>query len=327
MTLRSLAPCHPVLSAKTGPLGILRQALSPPLGLALLLALCALSCRKPDQPAKTTSAGTNRQVYEVKGVVRDVIADKRKIQIQHEKIPDYMEAMTMFFDVKDASKLDGLKPGDNVLFRMVVTGDDGWIEEVKKLDEPRTPLPEPAPSLRRVREVEALAVGDKMPNYVFTNTLGNQVSLDSYQGNALAITFIFTRCPFPTYCPRLSGNFAEAQAKMAALADAPTNWHLFSITIDPEYDTPERLKAYAKRYNADPRRWEFVTGDLIDITAISEQFGLQFWRAKPSDPITHNLRTVVVDAAGRVQWITVENEWTASTLVEQLVRAARVKKE
>jgi len=79
------------------------------------------------------------------------------------------------------------------------------------------------------------------------------------------------------------------------------------------------------RFIADPGNWDFLTGALIDITAISEQFGLQFWRSNPNEPINHNVRTVVVDATGRIQWITPENEWKSDTLVEQMVRAARAK--
>jgi protein SCO1/2 len=236
-----------------------------------------------------------------------------------------MEAMTMMFDVRDAKELAGLQAGDTVSFRMLVTDDDGWIDQLKKLDGPRTPLPPEPSTFRRVRDVEPLAVGDKLPDYTFTNTLGHMVKLSEFQGRALGITFIFTRCPFPTFCPRLSSNFSEAAEKLKAMSNGPTNWHLLSITIDPEYDTPSRLQTYAQRYKADPGNWDFLTGALIDITALGEQFGLQFWRSNPNEPINHNVRTVVVDATGRIQWITPENDWKAETLVEQMVRAARAK--
>jgi protein SCO1 len=211
-----------------------------------------------------------------------------------------------------------------VSFRMVVTDDDGWIEGVKKIDGPRTPLPSEAP-LRRVREVEALAVGDTIPEYSFTNMLGRVVRLSDYKGSAVAFTFIFTRCPFPTFCPRLNISFQQTQQKLKALPNAPTNWTLLSITIDPAYDTPARLKTYSEQYKPDPSHWDFVTGDLVDITAIGEQFGLQFWRPNPNDPINHNVRTIVLDTQGRVHWTTPDNEFKVDDLVEQLVKAAAVK--
>ena len=260
-------------------------------------------------------------------MIREVFPDKKKVKITHEDIPGYMEAMTMMLDVRDTKELAGFQPGDSVSFRMLVTDDDGWIDQLKKTGGPRTPLPAEPPGFRRVREVEPLAVGDKMPDYTFTNTAGRVVRLSDFKGRALGFTFIFTRCPFPTFCPRLSSNFAEAQSRLKARSGGPTNWNLLSITIDPEFDTPERLKSYASRYKADPEHWDLVTGTLIDITAIGEQFGLQFWRGNPNEPINHNVRTVIVDAAGRVQWVTNDNEWKPDVFVEQIVKAAGAKPE
>lgn len=296
--------------------------------IAALLSVTAVSCRQTPPPppaAAPARASTNLQIFQVKGVIQELQPEKKRAKITHEEIPDYMEAMTMMFDVKDVKELAGLQPGDAVSFRMSVTDDDGWIDQVKKLDGPRTPLPSPAPPMRRVREVEPLAVGDAVPEYSFTNTLGRVMRLGDFKGRAVALTFIFTRCPFPTFCPRLSTGFLETQTKLKALPNAPTNWHLLSITIDPAYDTLDKLQTYAAQYKADPQRWDFVTGDLTDITAISEQFGLQFWRANPSEPINHNVRTVVLDATGRVQWITPETDWKSDDLVEQMVKAARAK--
>lgn len=293
------------------------------------LALAAWSCKQKETTATPTtpasSSATNQRTFQVKGVVREILPEKKKIKITHEEISGYMEAMTMMLDVKDARELNGLQAGDSLSFRMLVTEDDGWIDQLKKLDEPRTPLPSSEPPLRRVRDVEPLAVGDALTDYTFTNTQGRLVRLSEFKGQAFAITFIFTRCPFPTFCPRLSSNFEEAQRQLKAMSGGPTNWHLFSLTIDPDYDTLPRLKEYAARYKADPARWDFLTGELIDITAISEQFGLQFWRANPSEPINHNVRTVVIDAAGRVHWITPETDWKPAQLVEQLLKAAAVK--
>jgi protein SCO1/2 len=290
------------------------------------ITIVGVACRPTDvseRPAGTSAvSATNRQTYEVKGVVREVMPDGKRAKIAHEEIPGYMDAMTMLLDVKDTNELSGLQPGDNIIFRMVVLENDGWIENVKKLDGPRTPLPA-EPPLRRAAYVEALGVGDVVPDYTFTNMLGQVVRLSGLKGRALGFTFIFTRCPFPTFCPRLNTSFQQAHNKLKALTDGVTNWMLLSITMDPEYDTPSRLKDYAQRYSPDTNHWQFVTGDLTDITAIGEQFGLQFWRPKPNDPISHNVRTVVIDAAGRVQWISNDNEFKPDELVEQMVKAAK----
>ena len=178
--------------------------------------------------------------------------------------------------------------------------------------------------MRIVREVEPLAEGDLMPDYQFTNHLGRAVSLSGLRGNAVAITFIFTRCPFPTFCPLMTSNFKSAHELLVKNPVAPTNWHFLEITIDPEFDTPERLRGHATMLKVDSARWSFLTGTLMDVTAISEQFGLQFTR-EPGGGISHNLRTAVIDATGRVQKIIPENKWTPQELAEELEKAARAR--
>ena len=279
----------------------------------ILLGLSGLSCKR-------------ERVFEVKGIVREVLPQRRQVKIEHEKIPNYMDAMTMPFEVKDARELAGLQPGDRVSFRMVVTAKDGWIERIVKTGVETAPILSAAPeNFRPVREVDPLKEGDLMPDYHFTNELGQAVSLSDFKGQALALSFIFTRCPYPTYCPRMSDQFEQAQKRLQEMPNAPANWHLLTISFDPAFDTPTVLRGYAKRFLADPKRWNFATGELIDITAITEQFGLLFWRPNPQEPagISHNLRTVVIDTNGRVQKIFTENTWKVDELVEEMVKAAR----
>ncbi|MDB6030167.1 MAG: electron transport protein SCO1/SenC, partial [Verrucomicrobiales bacterium] len=128
-----------------------------------------------------------------------------------------------------------------------------------------------------------------------------------------------------TFCPRMSANFKETYKKLQETSNGPTNWHMLSITFDPQFDTPAVLKEYAEMQGADLKRWSFLTGELIDITAIAEQFGLLFWRPEPNQPtgISHNLRTVVIDAEGKVFKVLKENEWKPETLAEYIVEAAK----
>jgi protein SCO1/2 len=301
--------------------------------LAVVLGLGAVSCSKETGPGgasgtnapATSGSSTNPRIYQVKGVLKEIRHERKKALIEHEDIPGYMEAMTMLLDVRDTNEFTGLVAGDSITFRMLVTEDDGWIDQLKKVDGPRTPLASQPSTFRPVRDVEPLVVGDKMPEYVFTNSFGKELKLSSLKGRAYAFTFIFTRCPFPTFCPRLNSHFEAVQKSLLAMTNGPTNWTLLSITIDPDFDTPAQLKNYSTRYSPDPNHWQWLTAPLIDITAIGEQFGLQFWRANPAEPINHNVRTVVVDAAGVVHWVTPDNEFKPDMLVEQLVKAAKAK--
>jgi len=295
--------------------------------MPLFMASCALEDETPTASVPPAIASqTSTQVFQVKGVVVELDPDGKNVRIKHEEIPGYMGAMTMLFEARPTNDLSGLVAGDAVSFRMSVTDTDGWIDQIKKLSV--APLTNTLPTtgrFRAVRDVEPLNVGDLMPDYHFTNQQGQAVSLSQFRGQALAITFIFTRCPFPLFCPLMSRNFEEVQRKLLAQPDAPTNWHLLTITFDPEYDTPPRLKGYAKQYNADPRHWSFLTGALIDITAMTEQCGLLFWREGDGVNISHNLRTAVVDAQGRVQRILPENKWTSEELAQEILKAAQVK--
>lgn len=261
------------------------------------------------------------QVFQVKGIVVEVTAAEKSVRIRHEEIPGYMERMTMVFEVHDTNELAGLEAGNTVAFRMLVTEKDGWIDQIKKLPAPLTTLPANAP-IRLVRDVEPLNPGDALPEYHFTNHLGQPVCLSQFRGQALAVTFIFTRCPFPKFCPLVTSNFEEVQQLLARNSAAPTNWHLLTISFDPDYDTPERLAAYAAKHHANPARWEFLTGDLMDVTALAEQVGLQFWRDEGGG-INHNLRTFVVDPQGRMQSILRENKWTPEELAGEISKAAK----
>ncbi len=294
------------------------------MAVAAALPFATVSCReKPSEtvPAKAPTAAGLR-TFQVNGVVRELKPDGKTVVIQHETVPDYMPAMTMPFEVRETNELNGLQPGDAIAFRMNVTDTDGWIDQIHKLAAPATAQPSPTPpSLHLTRDVDPLNLGDPLPEYHFTNELGQAISTSQFKGQALVFTFFFTRCPFPTFCPFLANAFEETQKKLEALPNSPANWHLLSISFDTDTDSPTTLKEYAGRYDYDPAHWSFATGDLTEITAIGDQVGQYFGRDANSN-ITHNLRTVVVDARGRIQKVFTDNRWTSNELLAEVVKAA-----
>ena len=283
-------------------------------------------------PAVKSSANTNVQAYVVRGVITRLFPGNKTVEIRHEAVTNFMPAMTMPFDVKNPREITGLNVNDQVTFRLSVTDTDSWIDEIKKVEgKSLTELPAKN-GFRFMRDVEPLQVGDALPEYHFTNQLGQAISTAQFKGQALAITFIFTRCPLPNFCPRMSSNFEEAQDKLlnpgsgsASSTNATIsfrNWHLLTISFDPEFDKPAVLKSYAERFHADPAHWSFLTGDPADIRALGDQFGEAFWKDETGS-INHNLRTVVVDAKGKVQKIFTGNNWTPDELIESLDEAAK----
>jgi protein SCO1 len=287
--------------------------------LTLLLAACGRQVQENHRATTATDLPGARTFF-VQGVVREVAADRRTAMVEHETIPGYMEAMTMPIEVKDPAELNALEPGDTIFFRLVVTSNDAWMDQVTRLAKaPTEPAPLQGP--RQVRWVDPLQVGDPMPDCLLTNQFGQPFQLLDLQGKALALTFIFTRCPLPTFCPRMSDHFATAARVLQADPDAPRNWHLLTLSFDPEHDTPSVLDQYAERYEADPNHWTFATGALIEIDALTEQVGLTFGRT--GAVFDHNLRTVVLNPRGIVRKIFIGNQWTPAELVTELTAAAR----
>ncbi len=291
------------------------------LALALILAGLLPACQSnPGGAFRPAARAADVRHFQVRGVVKQVNPEGRTVVIAHETIPGYMPAMTMPFDVKDPRELSGVNPGDKVGFRMVVTAEEGWIDQVKVIEPGAVDASKPViESVRIARIVDELKEGDRMPDYRFTNELRQAVSLSQFKGQALGITFIYTRCPYPNFCPRMNSNFAQAATQLTQLHKGPKNWHLLSISFDPEHDTPATLKAYARKLGYDRTRWSFLTGPMIDIDAITEQFGMFF--ARDGQGFSHNVRTVVVDASGTIQRIIVGNEWKVEDLVSEMVKA------
>ncbi|HLP78889.1 MAG TPA: SCO family protein, partial [Candidatus Paceibacterota bacterium] len=229
------------------------------LGLMLLSAeeLRAAETNSAISPASLQN--TNEQVFEVKGLVVAVMPEEKSVKIKHEEIPGYMDAMTMVFDVKDTNELAGIETGDPVSFRMVVSDTYGWIDQIRKTGPKKNNLPTTGP-FRLVRDVEPLEIGDRLPEYHFTNQRGEIFSTEKFKGQVLAINFLFTRCPYPTFCPQTARNFAETQQALLKSPNTPTNWQLLSISFDPEFDRPAVLKRYAEAQHHDPGHWTFATG-------------------------------------------------------------------
>lgn len=287
--------------------------------LAVLLALATFAWRRGQVAPPPVLQTVTQQVYQVKGILKEILPGGEVVKIQHEKIPGYMEAMTMPLDVKDTNEITGLKPGDILTFNMVVTPDDAWIEKIVKVGTQAGPVVE---TIRVGRDVEPLKEGDVLPNYRFTNELGQPVELAQFKGQALALAFFYTRCPYPDFCPRTSSHLAEAIRQLKAMPAMPTNWHVFSLSFDPGFDTIKVLQTYARQYQADPQRWSFLTGDIVDIDAITEQFGMTITRGE-NLTWDHNVRTVVVDRQGQVQKIIIGNQWKPEELVAEMAKAAK----
>jgi protein SCO1/2 len=275
-------------------------------------------------PEVSTQAGTTN--YFVRGVLKEIRQDEHQLVIAHESISNFMDAMTMPFNVKDAGILANAAIGEKVTFQLHVTETESWIDHIERLDVSR-PVASSLPAVSKsdsdpeVKTNSAATSGSKNPlrDYKFTNELGQPVSLSDFRGQAIALTFFFTRCPIPEFCPRLSRNFEAVQRKLGAMENAPTNWHLISVTFDPANDTPEVLKAYGTSYQYDPKHWSFLTGPQDKIAEFARLCDVKF------DPdngfFNHNFRTLIIDASNQLQMVFPTSGDLSGPIVQELLKA------
>ena len=286
------------------------------------LAWLTASC---DERTNKSAASAQVQTYEVKGVIREVKPDGITGLIQHEAISNYMEAMTMLFRAQASNELAGLQPGDLVTFRLSVTEERSWIDQVRKTgltNRSAAPIAmEPPPETPR----QPINVVAGLSAFTFTNEFGQPVSFKQFQGQAIGLTFFFTRCPLPEFCPRLAKNFSSATKKLEALPSGPTNWHFFSISFDTQADSPEVLRRYAKLYDYNSNRWTFLTAPPETIAEVTRNFGFNYkWEG---GTFNHQFVTVVIDANGFTQSAWPIGGDTSDNLVGEMVKAAAGRKE
>jgi protein SCO1/2 len=267
------------------------------------LALGLFGCERSTHPSEAA------QHYETRGVVRGFSPDRSTIEIQHENIPGFMPSMTMPFVARDTKEIADLKAGDAISFRMTVTQKDFWIDHVKKIRREDVDIAEPKDTPSGSAERDArLKEGDEMPPFSLTDQNGGRISLDTFRGQPFVLTFVFTRCPVPNFCPRMSNNFEELQTAIKTGSGTLAKTRLLSITLDPDYDTPKVLSDYAAFHHADRRIWIFATGQAREIDALTQAFSV--YRQTEGGTISHGLATALINRDGKIEKIWRGNAWT-----------------
>jgi protein SCO1/2 len=257
--------------------------------------------------------------YELKGQVLSVNRDKQEILVKHEEIPGFMMAMTMPYKVQSNGMLDNLGAGDLITAQLEVKDNVATITGLTKTGTAPPDLPQPSPLARS--GFELIKDGDEVPNQAFVDQDGQARHLaDIRGGRALALTFMYTKCPMPTFCPMMDRNFVEVQKAIKATPELRDKVRLLSVSFDPKNDTPPVLKKHAKGLGADPSVWTFVTGDRDDIDRFAMNFGLTLMRGEAKDPdeIGHTLRTAIIDRDGKLVKTYTGNEWTPDQIVAAL---------
>ena len=281
-------------------------------------ALSLLGCHH-SQPQTTKR-------YPFTGRVVSVDTQSQTAMIDGDMVQGYMEAMAMSYKFKPDSVLRQLNPGDKISAELMVVDEDPrdesaipeyWLENVKVTG--RGSQPPAAGS----SAMHMPASGEEVPDFAFTNQDGKRISLRQFRGKTLFVTFIYTRCPFPDFCPRMSGNFDEIYKQFGSNPSL-NNAQLLSVSFDPEHDTPKVLRDYgfsvAHTHDAALfQRWQFAAASAADLPKIADFFALT---VKPEGGmITHNLSTTVIGPDGKiVKWYH-GGDWQVSDLIKDAADA------
>jgi len=221
------------------------------------------------------------KTYPVDGIVLAVDPAAHTMLVSHRPIAKYMPAMVMPFRVESANDLAALYPGARVQFDLEIGKQHSLARHVRKAAGADVEIAPPK---------ERRHIGDALPEFRLTDQTGASVTPADLRGSVVAIDFIYTRCPLPDVCPRLSANFATLQRRFRG-----RNVMLLSVTVDPDYDTPAVIAAYGRRWAADPAMWRMLTGDIAPLAAA---LGEVYWTDEGS--IGHNSTTTILDRTGRI---------------------------
>jgi len=256
--------------------------------------------------------------YPLKGVVTRVEKELEHVTIDHEAIPGFMDAMKMRFSYKDRGALDRLEPGDLVEGTLRVEKDDGVVSDYELRD---LAVARPAPPRRMVKDFSTgqvqlleqprqLAIGDLVPDFAMTNQDGKVVKLSDLRGNVVVLTFIYTRCPLPDFCPLMDRKFSELFQHISSFPGRARSVRLISLSFDPDHDTPDILRKHAQIRGAAPPLWTYAVASHAELAKIAAPLGLFYGPGK--DEIAHNLCTAVIDRAGKLARLevgTARNKW------------------
>lgn len=273
------------------------------------------ACHRPPEGPSDSGVDSSYKVYKLRGKVVATNTAAGEVTLNHEAIPGFMEAMTMPYKLKDANILSELHPGDIITADVLVSqGSDAsvFLDHIVvvgqgKLDyKPATVYHVPAP-------------GDQVPDFKLRNQEGRTIHLNQFRGKALLVTFIYTRCPLPNFCPLVTHNFAKIETQLAADPKLKGKTHLLSVSFDPEHDTPERLKAYGKEYIGSDHKsafanWDFAVPDTTVLKEMAKFFNVGISN-EPDQTITHTLSTTLVGRDGKVVKFYPGNEWTPEQVV------------
>ncbi|HTV58198.1 MAG TPA: SCO family protein [Verrucomicrobiae bacterium] len=282
-----------------------------------LVALLVISSWVPAGCAKRSlQQSQNARRYPLIGTVVSVNKDQNTVIVDGQAIPGFMDAMTMPYPVHDPRILEGLQPGDQITGDVIVGTGGAYLQNIAVMQKsagipatssPETPFHAPQP-------------GEVVPDFTLTIQDGKRIQLNSFRGHVLMVTFIYTRCPFPTFCPLVSQHFADIYAATKKTPRLAKGVRLLTITFDPVHDTPPVLRRYGESFRGTTGgtpfdRWTFAATTEKELPAVGHFFGLTY--SQHGATIVHSMSTTVIGPDGKVEKWYDNNSWQPADLVAQ----------
>lgn len=291
---------------------------------ALLAAVlvCVTGCHSSPKASPQATADPNVQVYHLRGKVVSSDAASGTVMIDGEAIPGYMEAMTMPYQLKDPNVLSELHPGDTITADVLVSKTS---QQTVLLDHVVV-VSQAKPDYKPADVYHVPAPGDEVPDFTLRNQDGREIRFHQFRGEDLLITFIYTQCPMPNFCPLMSRNFAQINRDLEADPALYARTHLLSVSFDPQRDTPRQLRAYGATYlgGSSPaafKHWDFAVPSQSELKKMDLYFDVGVTYG-PHDAISHTLSTTLIGPDGKVAQYYPGNEWTPAQVESDLKRLA-----
>jgi protein SCO1/2 len=280
-----------------------------------MMAVVVGGCHKQQENASGAAVDSSYKVYRLRGKVVSTNPSAGEVTLNHEAIPGFMSAMTMPYRLKDPNILSELHPGDVITADVLVSQSsdaDFFLDHIVVVAQGRA-------DYKPATIYHVPAPGDAVPDFKLRNQDGRVIRLNQFRGKDLLITFIYTRCPLPNFCPLVTRNFARIDRELSADPKVKGKTHLLCVSFDPEHDTPERLKAYGEQYIGSDARsafanWDFAVAEKPVLTEMAKFFDLGISN-EPDQTITHTLSTTLVGRDGKVIKFYPGNEWTPEQVV------------
>jgi protein SCO1/2 len=240
--------------------------------------------------------------YIVEGTVVEV-SGVRTVVIDHKAIEGLMPEMVMDFEVKSPEMLTDVRPGDRIIGRLILGKRGSFLTKLRVVGKGMIPKVERPAS-------EILLTGQTLPRVEVATYDGPSTVLGEGQGKRTLLTFVYTRCPLPDYCPAVIG---KLQPIAAAL---PEGSRILVVTLDPEYDTVAVLSDYAKTVGAIAPGWTFGRVSKDDLKRLASASGLGI--KVENDTILHGIRYLVLSPEGALIERYDDSKWPMERVLEQL---------